>query len=242
MSGIIEELADHYRVTSYDLRGHGLSGVTPSGYSSAQMAADLRRLQSQLDLQPAHLVGHSFGGVVAVQAALDYTEMVASVVLSDTYFPGLRHLEPNMGQTDVWTDLRDQLRKAGTDIGDSVDFSRLFREVARWSPAQFDAVQRELGPASARWLAQLAQLAPTAAGDEMFNECGLSAKRIGQVRQPVLALYDEFSPFEATCDYLKRHLTNCRVEVVPGAKHLAPVQNPTAFVDLVRQHLQRIAG
>ena len=147
-----------------------------------------------------------------------------------------------MGQTDVWTDLRDQLQKVGTDIGEHVDFARLFREIARWSPEQFDTMKRELGAPGTRWLSQISQLANTSAGDEMFEECGLTAERICEVHQPVAALYDEFSPFEATCDYLQRHLKDCQVEMVPGAKHLAPVQNPTAFVELVRKHLQRVAG
>jgi pimeloyl-ACP methyl ester carboxylesterase len=241
LCGIVAELAAQFRVTSYDLRGHGLSSVTPGGYNSAQMARDLRRLHDELGLGPAHLVGHSYGGVIAVHAALEYPDMVASVVLSDTYFPGLRHLEPNMGQAEVWTNLRDSLRKVGADIGDRVDFGRLFRVVARWTPNEHEAVQRELGPPAGRWLAHLGQLAATNAGDEFFDESGLTADRIVQVQQPVTALYDEFSPFEATCEYLQRRLAICQVEIVPGAKHLAPIENPTVFVDLVKKHLQRVA-
>ena len=241
VSGIVAELAAEYRVTSYDLRGHGMSGVTPSGYSSAQMAADFRQLHEKLQLQPAHLVGHSFGGVIAVHAAIESPKLVKSIVLSDTYFPGLCHLEPNMGQTDVWLDLRDKLRNVGTDIGDTVDFSRLFQKVAGWSSGERDAVARELGAAGARWLSQLSKLAETTAGKEMFQVCGLTAQAIASVQQPVTALYDEFSPFEATCNYLKQNLANCRVAMVPGAKHLAPVENPDAFVQLVRDHLKRVA-
>jgi pimeloyl-ACP methyl ester carboxylesterase len=241
VSGIIAELAGEYRVTTYDLRGHGMSDVTPTGYNSAQMAADLRQLHQKLQLEPAHLVGHSFGGVIAFHAAHEHPEMVKSIVLSDAYFPGLCHLEPNMGQTDVWLDLRDKLRNVGTEIGESVDFSRLFCLVARWSPEERTAVSRELGAAGARWLSQLSKLAETSAGEEMFETCGLTATAIASVKKPVTALYDEFSPFEATCDYLKQNLGNCRVAVVPGAKHLAPLENPAAFVELVREHLQRIA-
>ena len=242
LTGIIDQLAADFRVTAYDLRGHGLSIVTTSGYNSAQMAADLAKLHRKLQLAPAHLIGHSFGGVIAAHTAVEYPELVASVVLSDAYFPGLRNLEPDMGQTDVWTDLRDQLRTVGTDVGDDVDFARLFREVAAWSPEQLAAATTELGPAGGRWLAPLAQLAATKAGEEMFDPAGLTAERICQIRQPVTALYDEFSPFEATCDYLQRNLPDCEVAVVPGAKHLAPVENPTAFVELTRQHLQRAAS
>ncbi|MEM9657549.1 MAG: alpha/beta hydrolase, partial [Planctomycetota bacterium] len=241
LTGIVEELSCDHRVTTYDLRGHGLSGVTLSGYNSAQMAADLRELHSALGLQRAHLVGHSFGGVIAFHAALDFPEMVASVVLSDSYFPGLRHREPSLGEIDVWTDLRDPLRDMGVDLGDSVDFGQLINAAAAWSPQDFVQIEQTLGTATARWLAQISQLAGTRAGEEMFDECGLTAERIRQVDQPVTALYDEFSPFEATCDYLQQHLRDCRVDVVPGAKHVAPVQNPRALSQLVQNHLDRVS-
>ena len=240
LSGIVPTLACDYRVTAYDLRGHGLSGVTRRGYNSKQMANDLAQLHRELDLGTAHLVGHSFGGVIAMHAALDHPEMVSSVTLSDTYFPGLRHLEPEMDRTEVWTDLRDQLREFGTEMDDRVNFGRLFEELAEWTPRQVDAVSRELGAPAARWLSQLARLAGTTAGDEVFEESGLTAARLCEVRQPVVALYDEFSPFGATRDFLENNLANCHVDIVPGAKHLAPVQNPAGFVALVQENLQRL--
>ena len=76
----------------------------------------------------------------------------------------------------------------------------------------------------------------------MFQTCGLTAERISQVQQPVTAMYDEFSPFEATCNYLKKKLRNCRTEMIPGAKHLAPVQNPQVFIEFVQEHLDRVGA
>src|SRR5262245_15986059 len=75
-SNLIDELADEFRVTAYDLRGHGASDAPASNYTSADMAEDLRELHSALKLQPALLVGHSFGGVVAMHAAVLYPAIV----------------------------------------------------------------------------------------------------------------------------------------------------------------------
>ena len=70
-AGLIDAVAaDGFRVTAYDLRGHGFSDRPPTGYTSAVMAEDLRGLHAALGLGPALLVGHSFGGVVGVHAAL----------------------------------------------------------------------------------------------------------------------------------------------------------------------------
>src|SRR5262249_1826476 len=131
VSNLVESLARDYRVTAYDLRGHGLSTATQAGYTSADMAEDFRRLHDALGVGPAYVVGHSFGGVVAMHVAATYPDRVAGVILSDPYFPGLADREPNFGNVNVWIDLRGMFRHAGLDLGDTIDFTTLFRTVAK---------------------------------------------------------------------------------------------------------------
>jgi pimeloyl-ACP methyl ester carboxylesterase len=234
---LVDVLARDYRVTAYDLRGHGASSAPPTGYTSAEMAEDFRHLHEALGLGPAYLVGHSFGAVVALHAAVLCPERVAGLILSDPYFPGLAHVEPNLRRAHVWVDLREVFRHAGMELGADVDFTALFRMVAELTPEQHQIIRSRMGPASARWLAQLPRLAETTCGADVFAVAGLTAERIGSVRQPVVALYDEHSPFLATCRYLKEKLANCVVEIVPGAGHLAPLENTPVFVELVQRHL-----
>ncbi len=236
-SGLMDALARDYRVTAYDLRGHGLSAAPPTGYTSADMAEDFRGLHDALGLGPAYLVGHSFGGVVAMHAAATYPDRVLGLILSDPYFPGLGQREPNLNGANVWIDLRAMFGHAGLDLGDNVDFTTLFRTVAGLSRAQLRVIRDQMGPASTRWLSQLPRLAETTCGHDVFAEAGLTEERICSVRQPVVALYDEHSPFLETCRFLEEHLANCTVEIVPGAKHMAPVQNAPLFVALVQKHL-----
>jgi 3-oxoadipate enol-lactonase len=239
---LLDTLAADFRVTAYDLRGHGHSDVTPTGYTSAEMAGDLRQVQAALDLGPAYLVGHSFGGVIALHTAVLYPDLVAGLVLADSYFPGLQHLEPNLGDASVWQELREVFGRVGVELPDHIDFERLFLATADLSPAQMDLVRKDMGAPSLGWLAQLPRLAATTCGPDVFAVAGLTAERIAAVRQPVVALYDEHTPFPATRRYLEEHLPNCKVDVVPGARHLAPLQNSRAFVRLVHQHLLALAG
>jgi 3-oxoadipate enol-lactonase len=234
---LVDTLAQDHRVTAYDLRGHGLSEATPTGYTSADMAEDFRALHDALGLGPAYLIGHSFGAVVAMHVAATYPDLVSGLILSDPYFPGLARLEPNLGNANVWMDLREMFRHAGLDLGDTIDFTTLFRVVAGLSPAQRGAIRERMGPASTRWLSQLPRLADTTCGRDVFAVAGLTEERIGSVRQPVVALYDEHSPFLATSRFLGDHLPNCTVEIVPGARLMAPVQNAPVFVELVRKPL-----
>lgn len=236
MTGITEALSD-YRVTMYDLRGHGASSVPPSNYDSTQMVADLIELMDQLEIRSAYLVGHSYGGVIGMHAASLHPDRVRGVILSDTYFPGLRDLEPDMGQADVWQDLRETMGKAEVELGEQVDFARLFRAVRDLAPEQLDVIKEAIGPAGVRWLTQVGQMADTGAGSEMFEESGFTAERIAAVETPVVALYDEFSPFDATCTFLKERLADCQIDMVPKAKHLAPVQNPADLVRLIKHYI-----
>ena len=172
-----------------------------------------------------------------MHAAATYPDRVSGMILSDPYFPGLARLEPNVGNANVWMDIREMFGHAGLDLGDTIDFTTLFRTVAELSSAQLSLIRERMGSGSTRWLSQLPRLADTTCGRDVFAVAGLTEERILSVRQPVVALYDEHSPFLATSRFLGDHLPSCTVEIVPGTKHMAPVQNGPLFVELVRKHL-----
>ncbi len=241
LTGLVEHLAGDFRVTSYDLRGHGVSEIPQTGYTSAEMTEDLHQLHAALDLGPAYLVGHSFGGVVAMHAAAEYPELAAGVIASDTYFPGLKDIEPNIADTAIWKELRQDLLKADVEIGEQVDFGSLFDIVAGLTSEQTEAIRGVMGASATRWLSQLAKLAGTTAGVDVFEPAGLTAEKIRSVAVPVVGLYDEDTTFAATCRYLESHLPNCKIDTVAGARHVAPLQNSAEFARLVKLHLMRMA-
>jgi len=234
---LVYALAEQYRVTLYDLRGHGQSEIVPNGYTSADMAHDLHGLLAGLGIESPILVGHSFGGVVGMHTAALFPERVSAVILSDSYFPGLAHLEPNMSAQPVWQNVRKMFGRVSLELPEEVDFSRLFQAAAGITAEQLQLLKSEIGAVGARWLAQLPRLAATTCGLEAFEAAGLDAELLGSITLPVVALYDEYTPFKATRDYLAEQLAHVTVETVPGARHLALLESTTAFVELVRKHL-----
>lgn len=239
-SGLVDTLAADHRVTTYDLRGHGQSERPPTGYTSADMAADYAALHAALGLGSAVLVGHSFGGVTALHAAVLHPARVSGVILSDSFFPGLRHVEPNFGKMTIWAEVRETFGKVGVELGETVDFARLFRECAALPAERMKELENIYGAFGRGWLRQLPLLAETTCGPDVMGVAGLTAEVIAAVRQPVVALYDEFSPFLATCRWLEANLPACTAEIIPGAKHLAMLDNASGFADAVRRHLTRI--
>ncbi len=235
--GVTSALARDFRVTSYDLRGHGASSAPARGYTSADLAADLIELHAALELEPAWCVGHSLGGVVAMHAALLAPQCIGGVVLSDSYFPGLASFEPEMPQADVWVQLGQQMAAAGHDIGPTVDFRRLLDAIAILDANAVAVLRERMGAPAARWLSQLRPLAATSAAEEAFLPAGLGEAEIARVYQPVYALYDEHTPFLATWHWLQANLPSCTGARVPGAAHLALLENPSVFIEMVRDWL-----
>ncbi len=235
-------LAKRYRVTAYDLRGHGSSQITPSGYRSDEMMADYLAIADALEIGPAVMVGHSYGGVISTQTAVEHPDRVKGVIFSDTYFPGLNHIEPDMGQSEPWSDLREQMAKIDIEIGENVDFPRLFRAVQSMGIKQKAILAKNMGPVSANWISTLGGLADTSAGADAFEVAGLTSDRIAGITCPMLALYDEFSPFHATREFLEENVAEIESAIVPGAKHLAPLQSTDAFLELLENGLEKMLG
>ena len=69
-----------YRALRYDARGHGGSAGPPGPYSAVQMAEDLAGLRSALGITRTHFVGLPMGGIVGMEAALRWPELVLAGV------------------------------------------------------------------------------------------------------------------------------------------------------------------
>ena len=221
-------LSASYRVTAYDLKGHGYSDAPADGYTSADHAADLFALMDHLGVERASMVGHSFGGVIAAHAAVIASERVSSLVLSDPYFPALRHLE-DLSRWGHWEAFRLEAEGAGVTLSDEhwYDVGKFFDQVVHLDGEKLLMFRQAVGlPA----LDRLIRLGKTTCGDDTKVEAGLTEEKIKKITAPALAVYGENSPFLATSKYLVEHLPTCRAEIVVGAKHRAPEENPEGFL------------
>ena len=78
-------LAARHRVLAPDLRAHGRSSRPPARLTVDAMAGDVAALLAALDSPPAHVVGLSLGGCVALVLALDHPARVRSLTLVNTF-------------------------------------------------------------------------------------------------------------------------------------------------------------
>jgi non-heme chloroperoxidase len=85
----LRELADRHRVIAVDLRGHGQSLPGSDGSGIERLSSDLASVLDALGVEDAVVVGHSMGGMVALQMAVDMPidvrrRRLAGIVLTST--------------------------------------------------------------------------------------------------------------------------------------------------------------
>ena len=77
----IDFFAKKYQVIAFDLRGHGKSEKPNSPYTVKLFTEDTAQLIQALNQQSVHVVGHSLGGMIAFQLALDFPTLVKSLCI-----------------------------------------------------------------------------------------------------------------------------------------------------------------
>lgn len=85
---LIEALASHRRVIAMDHHDSGESEPEADYYALADLADDAVALLDALTITRAHILGHSFSGLVALQLALDRRDRVDRVVLMSAFPQG----------------------------------------------------------------------------------------------------------------------------------------------------------
>lgn len=79
---VAKPLSEHYKVTNIDVRNHGLS-PQENEMSYSQLAQDIIDTLNHLNITSTHLLGHSMGGKIAMQVALDSPERVNKLIVAD---------------------------------------------------------------------------------------------------------------------------------------------------------------
>ena len=81
------EIAGSYQLIHFHRRGYGASSLGGVPLTAAREAADAAALLKHLGIRRAHVVGHSFGGQIALQLALDAPDLVHSLALLEPSLP-----------------------------------------------------------------------------------------------------------------------------------------------------------
>ncbi|MBL9101293.1 MAG: alpha/beta fold hydrolase [Myxococcales bacterium] len=195
-------LSREYRVVCPDLRGHGQSSVTPRPYTMALLAADVAGLIRGLGLGACHVVGHSLGGMVALQLALDCPELVRSLALVNSAAFG----DGSRVRSFV---VRTFIRLAG------------MRRFAR-ANAGMHLPDPEQAPLRSRLIAVMGACSPIGYAAAQDAVDGFDARgRLAEVACPVLVVHSEHDLIAlADKQTIVAGVRRGRLEIVEDSRHL----------------------
>jgi pimeloyl-ACP methyl ester carboxylesterase len=247
--GAARLLSRRRSVLMYDLRGHGRSSTPQAGYGLAEMAGDLRCLFDHFGIARADVVGHSFGGRVALTFAAYYPEMVRNLVIADTQ---LRALQPPMQLADwpQWPRWKRELQALGLREPPSDDSIIDYKLLAELSQTGGDLANtghtarqrislrsRDMGlRGTRRWLDLLQN---TSAGQDFEDETPLDGNTLSSVSARTLLMFGEWSHCIPTAHGLLRRMPDARLVVVPAAGHFFPAVKPALFARALMGFLDR---
>jgi 3-oxoadipate enol-lactonase len=215
--GQAKALAPAFRVLRYDLRGQGRSGSTPGRYSIESLGRDLIALWDELGIARSHLVGLGLGGSISLGVALEHPSRLARLAACCCR----ARMEPDFAA--MWHELSEAVERGGVESIVEQTAQRWFSEDYKAAhPQRLDAVRNMIRATSKEgYLGLVAAF------------LGLDLEqRIDRIRIPTLFLggaEDRLGGPESIMRRLAARVAGARYVSVPGAAHIANLQNEAEF-------------
>jgi pimeloyl-ACP methyl ester carboxylesterase len=182
---------------------------------------------------PVHLVGHSYGGGVALNVALNRPDRIASMTL---YEPSAFHLLRQMGEAGAkaLAEIRGVAGRLSQCVINGDYRAGVADFVDYWSkPGSWNAMRPAVQKALMRW-------APKGPLDfhALFQD-PTSAEAYGELKFPVLIMRGEHAPMptRVISERLLELLPRSRLKIIADAGHMGPLTHPLKVSDVIAKHI-----
>ena len=224
----LELLRPDFDVIAYDHRGVGASTRLDGPLTTRQMADDAAGLLNALELDSAHIVGISMGGMIAQELALNHRELIRTLTLGCTYCGGegsalaapevMQKLSEAMMSGD-----RERALRAGWEVNVSAT-------LAADSEAYdaFLAIAHRRAVALPVVMAQMQACAAHDTNDRLSELAGL----------PTLVIHgtdDQLLPVQ-NGKLIASRIPGAQLEIFDGVGHLFFWERPERSAELIRAH------
>lgn len=240
-------LSDELELVYYDQR---LSGRSDGEVDSASVrldtfVRDLEGVRSGLELGRVHLVGHSWGGLLALKYALEYPERLRSLVLLSPMAPSaeLRQREEvaaaglvEPGDTAGLGELRQSEALAAFEPGAVERALRFSFRSQLHDPEQAEELRFHIPPDYRARSRQFGHLRADLADYDLTD-------RLDELSVPTLIVFGAEEPgAEIGGRVLRERLPDVTWVTTPEAGHFAFLERPGPFFRVVREFLDRVGG
>lgn len=231
-TGLMRRLGDELTATAYDLPGHGdsanWSGPPDLLATASAVAGDL--------LPPGRpvVMGHSFGAVTALNAAVTQPERIGAMVL----------FEPTLFAAARGTRVFDDHAARNAELVAMIDAGEIEKASKTFSESWGMETPWDLLPDFVR--EELVQRLPLvqAAEEAVFDDSNgiMAPGRLEALTAPVLLVEGANSPVivSAIGDALAARLPNVQRMVVPGAAHMVPLTHARKIAPKIAAFLREV--
>jgi pimeloyl-ACP methyl ester carboxylesterase len=223
-------LAKFFRITLFDLRGHGYSERPPSGYTCTDMAGDLAGLVDHLKLDRFMLVGHSYGGSVSVEYACNHSDRIDRLAILDSKVNSVQDKQLLTDSPHLTAFEIEACERTGRDWSQDPQVGLTFLEVlARQRVEGFESKARDTftpfgeGRGAFRAAKQWLDLIDNSTAMKDFTVHGQGADAISKISVPKLLMYGEHSRCKPSLRGLSALWPDAKVEMVPDGGHFFPL-------------------
>lgn len=220
MFGTVDALAKDFQVITLDVRGHGRSEKPhETERYGLEMVEDVVRLLDHLDLEQAHVVGYSMGGMLALKLATLHPDRVTSVVLG-----GFGWYRFGAAGEDLMDRVADSLA-AGKGVGPLMEALTPVGE-APPPPDQIEQMNR--------MLTQQNDVQALAACARSFRTLEVPEEALLACKVPMICVVGEKDRLKADVDRLIGLREDVEAVFVPGGNHMTTGLSPL-FVNTIRE-------
>jgi len=222
----VPHFSRHYRVITYDNRGHGRSDSPERGYSLEHFSEDLRGLIDYLELGKIVLIGLTMGAMTALRFALDHPDRLQAMVLVGATDGGREAMRERFETSARIAE--EQGMEMLAEAFCAVVFSEWFSEKNGRYVEMFKANMKQ---ASARGYANSIRA--------MAHRPPLKP-RLHEITARTLVIVGEDDvtgfPLE-DAELFAREIPQAEMVKIPGAGHLACIERPDVFNSVVDEFL-----
>jgi pimeloyl-ACP methyl ester carboxylesterase len=234
------QLSDRYRLVAVDLRGHGASVAGEDGFGIGRLADDLATLLDGLDLRDAVVIGHSMGGMTAMQFCGQHPEVLAERVSGLVFVATRAHqvLPPllDAGARALVARGEQVLAASGDIPGRGVVNTRVVRLAFGDDPH----------PRAVQAVAEMGQsmvpdaLVPSLAG-LIEHDARVALRATHTPSLVIVGTRDVLTPVPAG-RHLAHLLPNSELVVLPRTGHQIMQERPIELAELIDAFVARIEG